>query len=118
MATALMPSSLQAQMTRSAISPRFATRIFLNMKLRLASSGQDHAQLLFAYAEQRHSVLDRVSVRDKRFGEHTRDLRLDLVHQLHGFNDAQHLSLLYRIADLDEGRRTRRRGFVEGTDDG
>src|ERR1019366_8368380 len=31
MATALMPSSLHAQITRRAISPRFAIRIFLNM---------------------------------------------------------------------------------------
>src|ERR1700688_422187 len=31
MATVRMPNSLQAQMTRRAISPRFAIRIFLNM---------------------------------------------------------------------------------------
>src|SRR5215469_18959269 len=31
MATAFIPSSLQAQITRRAISPRFAMRIFLNM---------------------------------------------------------------------------------------
>src|SRR5258708_11169219 len=32
MATVRMPSSLHAQITRSAISPRLAIRIFLNMK--------------------------------------------------------------------------------------
>jgi hypothetical protein len=31
MATVRIPSSLQAQITRSAISPRFAIRIFLNI---------------------------------------------------------------------------------------
>src|SRR5271166_5530617 len=54
MATALMPSSLQAQITRSAISPRFAIKIFLNMKLRLAMDGFDDAQQL----SLTHSIAD------------------------------------------------------------
>src|SRR5271166_1786524 len=133
MATAVMPSSLQAQITRRAISPRFATRIFLNMKEwdwtrsaqthRLAK--QSFRKSIFstplstlADAEQRHPILDRSSVGDERFGEHARDFRLDLVHQLHGFDDAQHLSLLNGIPDPDEGRRTGRRGFVKCADDG
>src|SRR5271157_603791 len=133
MATAVMPSSLQAQITRRAISPRFATRIFLNMKeWDWTRSAQTHRPCktefseinlstplsTLADAKQRHSILDRSSVGDERFGQHTRDFRLDLVHQLHGFDDAQHLSLLNGITDLDEGRRPGRRGFVKCADDG
>src|SRR5271165_7293681 len=128
-----MPSSLQAQITRRAISPRFATRIFLNMKSgigpgqlkRTALAKQSFRKSIFstplatlADAEQRHPILDRSSVGDERFGEHARDFRLDLVHQLHGLNDAEHLSLLNRIANPDEGRRARRSSFVKCSDDG
>src|SRR5271166_1620709 len=77
-----------------------------------------HARLLLADAEQRHPVLDGGSVGDERFGEHTRYFRLNLIHQLHSFDDAERLSLLDRITDPDEGRSAGRRSFIESADDG
>src|SRR5271157_6013128 len=77
-----------------------------------------HARLLLADAEQRHPVLDGGSVGDERFGEHTRYFRLNLIHQLHSFDDAERLSLLDRITNSDEGRSAGRRRFIECADDG
>src|ERR1700690_308476 len=104
MATDLMPSSLQAQMTRRAISPRFAIRILLNM---------DQWQLPFADAEQRQSVFHRASVGDKYLADHARDFGLDLIHQFHRFDNAQRLPLLHGVADLHERRSARRGSFIE-----
>src|SRR6187455_2666005 len=76
-ATVLMPSSLQAQMTRRAISPRLAIRIFLNMDgatgLSRPSVGPDR--------EQRVPVLDGLAALAVDLHHLARDLRLDLVHQ-------------------------------------
>src|SRR5262245_45887835 len=55
-ATVRMPSSLQAQMMRSAISPRFAMRIFLNMPLEGLADRTD--------PEEHLSVFDRLGVGD------------------------------------------------------
>src|SRR5689334_17458864 len=101
MATALMPSSLQAQMTRRAISPRFATRIFLNMNMTCRARSRP---LLLANAEDWHAVLDGAAVVDEHLRDYPGNLSFDLVHQLHGFNDAQHLPLFHRIAYLHEWR--------------
>ena len=43
-------------------------------------------------------------------------LRRDLVHQLHRFDDAEHLILLHLLADLDERRGARFGRAVEGAD--
>src|SRR6516225_2320982 len=71
-ATDWMPSSRQARMTRSAISPRFAIKIFLNIGLPAVSD-----------LVERLAVLDRVSVLDEALHHHAFDFGLDLVHQLH-----------------------------------
>src|SRR4051812_16678864 len=95
-ATLSMPSSRQARITRRAISPRLATRIFLN------SSGMGR---LRPNLEERLAELYRLAV----VGEHGDDdalhVALDFVHQLHRFDDAEHLALAHALADLDEGRR-------------
>src|SRR3954462_10748105 len=93
-ATVLMPSSRQAQMMRRAISPRLAIRIFLNMRWRFRSSGLD--------GKQPFAVLDRLPVLHVGAHDLTIVLRRDLVHQLHRFDDAEHLVLLHPFADLDE----------------
>src|SRR5262249_43903855 len=75
-ATVRMPSSRHARMTRRAISPRLATRTFLNMTaLRCALGGLD--------AEKRLPELHRLAVLDQDLGHLPRLVRLDLVHQLH-----------------------------------
>src|SRR5579864_736687 len=80
-ATVRMPSSLQAQMTRRAISPRLAIRIFL--------IGPDGKHGL--------PVLHRLSIHDQLAFDGAGYLGLDLVHQLHGFDDAQDLAGLHAL---------------------
>src|SRR3954469_23013809 len=77
-ATVLMPSSRHATMMRIAISPRLAIRIFLNIAPRLDR-------------EQPLAVLHRLPVLDVDLYNLAIELRVDLVHQLHRFDDAQHL---------------------------
>src|SRR3954447_6034489 len=81
-ATVRMPRSLQAQMTRSAISPRLAIRIFLNMRRGLAR----------ANGAQCFAVLHWASVLHQFVNQSSGDLRLDFIHQFHRFDDAQHLA--------------------------
>src|ERR1039458_4941845 len=100
-ATVLMPSSLQAQMTRTAISPRLAMRIFLNRT--------DGKQSL--------PVLHRLPVHDQFTFDDFAGFALDLVHQFHALDDAEHLAGLYALADADERRGIGRGGFVERSDD-
>src|SRR4029450_11745143 len=90
-ATVLMPSSRHAWITRRAISPRFAIRIFLNMRL------------LFLCREQPLAELHRLAVLDVDLHDLAVVLGVDLVHQLHRFDDAQHLAALDGVADLGKG---------------
>src|SRR6476646_12526 len=96
-ATVPIPNSLQAHMTRRAISPRLAIRTFLK--------GAD--------AKQSLPVLDRLSVAHQLAGYHAGYLRLDLIHQLHRFDDAQHRTRLHGFADSHKGRAPGRAAFVE-----
>src|ERR1700682_1084962 len=100
-ATVLMPNSLQAQITRSAISPRLAMRIFLN--------GTD--------AKQGLPVLDRLAVRYQLARDDAGDLRLDLVHELHRLDDAEHPPGLHRLPYPHERSGIGRGAFVERADD-
>ena len=103
-ATVEMPSSLQAQMTRRAISPRLATRIFWNMAVGcrlLLPAGPD--------AEQRLAVLHRLPVFDDRREHFAAGVRLDFVHQLHGFHDAE------RLPGFPRSRRLSRKPLRPGS---
>src|SRR5216684_4123280 len=100
-ATVPIPNSLQAQMTRRAISPRLAMRIFLK--------GAD--------AKQSLPVLDRLAVGDQLARHHSGDFGLDFVHELHRFDDAEHRARLHRLAHTHERRRARRGAFVESPHD-
>src|SRR3954447_1332408 len=100
MATVRMPSSLQAQITRKAISPRLAIRIFLNMGLELGaqllrrdtcdphlshSATQKVAMqwlMLTAGAdcEQILPVFDRLAVSNQLFDYFPGDIRFNLIH--------------------------------------
>src|ERR1700736_5765093 len=101
-ATVRMPSSLQALMTRTAISPRLAMRIFLNRT--------DGKQSL--------PVLYRLAVQHKLAFHDAGSLGFNLIHELHQFDDAQPFSRLDAFAHAHERRRARRRRFVERADDG
>src|SRR5687767_10475222 len=91
-ATVLMPSSRQAWMTRRAISPRFAIRIFLNMRWSPLSGGLDREQAL--------AVLDRLAVLHVHLDDFPVAFGVDLVHELHRLDDAQHLALANLLPDV------------------
>src|SRR3989449_2172196 len=112
-ATVWMPSSRQAQMMRRAISPRLAIRIFLNMEWEGARS----CRRALPDLEQRLPVLDRLAVRHERLEDLAVAIRLDLVHQLHRLDDAQHLTLLHTLRDFDERTGAGPAGSVEGAHD-
>src|ERR1019366_7221599 len=101
-ATVLISSSLQALMTRTAISPRLAMRTLLNRT--------DGKQSL--------PVLHRLPVHDQLAFDDARRLRLDLVHQFHGLDNAEDLAGLHVLADAHERRSVRRRAFVKRAHDG
>src|ERR1041384_4849004 len=88
-------------MTRTAISPRLAMRTFLN-----APDGK-----------KRLPVLHGLSVHDELALHDPRSLALDFVHQLHGFDDAEHLSGLHPLAHPHERRRTGTGALIKGADD-
>src|SRR6059058_3257763 len=89
-ATDSMPSSRQARITRRAISPRLAMRMRLNTRS------------AYFDLEERLAVLDCLPVLDEDLHDRALDLGLDLVHQLHRFDDADHLALLDARADVNE----------------
>src|SRR3954468_18522122 len=86
--TALTPSSWQARWIRRAISPRLATRIFLNMPAR----SLDH--------EERLAVLHRLAVLAQDLRDRARLVGFDLVQDLHGFDDADRFALLDGAANF------------------
>src|SRR6185436_15936454 len=101
-ATVGIPSSLHAQIMRSAISPRLAMRIFLK--------GAD--------GKQRLSILDGLAVRHQLAHDHFGDFGLNFVHQLHGLDDAENLTGLHGLAYAHERWSAGRSAFVEGAHDG
>src|SRR5690606_25270404 len=82
-ATVLMPRAWQARRMRSAISPRLAMTIFSSMGR--SSADDEHGLVEF----------DRLAVFDQDRPHRARDVGLDRVEHLHGFDDAQ------RVAGLD-----------------
>src|SRR3569833_1717188 len=97
-ATVGIPRSLQAQMMRSAISPRLAIRIL--------SKGADAKELF--------SVLYRLSIRDEFGLNHPGHVRLDLVHELHRFDDAENLADPDMVAHFYKGRAVGNRTNIIG----
>src|ERR1700722_377164 len=101
-ATVSIPSSRHAPRMRSAISPRFAIRIFRNIGLDvwvlvlLLSVGMN--------AEQRFAILHRLPVFYQDANHFAGHFRFDLIHQLHRFDDAQHLPLLHTVSRFHKRR--------------
>src|SRR5262245_33651216 len=106
-ATVAMPSSRHARMTRSAISPRLAIRIFLNTGTSSGGSGG-------LDPEQGLAELHRLPVLRQGLDDPPGLVRLDLVHQLHRLDDAEHLALAHHRPHLHEGRLVGRGRPVEG----
>src|SRR5262245_52629092 len=77
-ATVLMPSSRQALRMRSAISPRLAMTILSSMPALLDG-------------EEGLAELDGLAVLREHRDDLAGALALDLVHHLHGLDDAEHL---------------------------
>src|ERR1051325_5483694 len=100
-----MPISLQERMTLRAISPRFATSIFLNIFLVALPC---RARIRSAHGlsrtdgEKPFAVLDGLTVFHQDTDDLTRHLRFDLVHQFHCLDDADHGTFLDDIADRYE----------------
>src|SRR6187399_1339472 len=101
-------------MMRMAISPRLAMSTFLNMEsllgcgkgasARLPERGSDLLQL-----EQLLTELHTRTVFDQHFENRAGVFGLDLVHQLHGLDDAKGLTRFHHVADFDEGPAVWRR---------
>src|SRR6478672_2845327 len=100
-----MPISRQARWMRSAISPRLAIRIFLNM--RGAGSLDD---------EQRLPEFDRLPVLAKDLLDGAGLVGLDLVHDLHRLDDADGLAFLDDGADLGKRFTARTARAIERAD--
>src|SRR5215467_13923246 len=87
-ATASMPSSWSARITRTAISPRFATSTRSNIVDALdGRRSEDGLEL-----EQKLAVLDRLPVLRVDRVDHARVLGLQLVEELHRLENAEHLA--------------------------
>src|SRR6056297_1168480 len=91
-ATVCTPISRAARMTRSAISPRLAMRILLN--IRLPRLLDDH---------QRSAVFHGRAILDEDPFDGARARRGDLVHCLHRFHDQQGLPLFHLVAHRYKG---------------
>src|ERR1700685_1405790 len=133
-----MPSSRQAFKTRSAISPRLATSTLRNIHVLLkgtgfspyiktaktsrasAPAGVQRLEDEFIQSwckrpsrapnrKQGLPKLDGLAVGDEALHDLARGIGFDLVHQLHGFDNADHLALVHMIAGGNKGRRAGRR---------
>src|SRR5687768_11843492 len=93
-ATVAIPSSRQARITRIAISPRLAIKTFLNIA---AVPGRRRSAPL--ELEELLAELDAAGVLHQDFQDRAGQFALDLVHQLHCFDDAQRLPRLHGAPD-------------------
>src|ERR1051326_9096014 len=131
-ATVLIPISLQVQMMRQAISPRLAIRIFLNLRglkairnlpQKSTSSTKRMLVLLVRFyyltfdTEQRLAVLYRLPVFNINLDDFSARLGLNLVHEFHGFDDADDRLRLDTRPNLHKRLRPGTWQFIKRTDD-
>src|ERR1051325_7337953 len=117
-----MPSSLQAQIIRSAISPRLATRTFLNIRRsnleRRSASLSPLGSRCWPEIEQRLAELHRLAVLHMALQHFAIELRFNLVHELHGFNNAENLPHPDTVPDIHKWRRVLTGSGIKRTDHG
>src|SRR5277367_2094961 len=106
-------------MTHASSNDKRATRMTnpsrgpVNAKKRAQSAPKYLANsLLRPDRKQLLPILDRLAIRRQALDDLSRYVGLDLVQQLHGLDNAQHLPDFHRISGLYERRRSRRRSFV------
>src|SRR5437016_1859577 len=97
MATVAMPISRAARSTRTAISPRFAMSILRNMRVGLRLGLLD--------LEEPLTKFDGAPGLDQALHDRAAELGFDLVHQLHGLDDAEGLTGTDVAAHVDESGR-------------
>src|SRR5205823_1538385 len=109
-ATVRMFSSLQARMMRTAISPRFAIRIFSNMwPICFGRRGKGGGRWFpalrqrssWSNLEQGLTELNRLGVFDQDLSHYAFSFGLDFVHDLHRLDDAHDCFQVYLGADFD-----------------
>src|SRR5262245_53511244 len=66
------------------------------------------------YHDQGLAVFDGLGVLYEDAGDATGELSLDLIHHLHGFNDAYRITRFYNVAFGHEWVFARLRGCIEG----
>src|SRR5215207_9528409 len=128
-----MPISLQVQMMRHAISPRLAIRIFLNLRglkaiRKLRHKKAQKAQKITSCflrlygltlnSEEWLTVFNRLAILNVNFDYFSTRLSLNLIHELHGFDNANNCVGFDVAADLHKRLRGRRRRTVERSDNG
>ena len=114
--------------TRTAAAP--IAPVAMPMPISLSPSmpaGEDQARLeagaglasaIRIYPEKDLTELDRLGILHRDLTDHTGDLGLDLVHDLHRLDDADRLAGGDPVADLDIRLGARLRGLIERADHG
>src|SRR4030095_12382758 len=116
-------------MMRHAISPRLAIRIFLNLRgLKAIIKLKEYTKtqmiclcfcvpLLGLNSEERLAIFNRLAVLDVNLDYFTTGLSLNLIHELHRFDDTNHAVLFDIAADLHKRICVWRPRAVERADD-
>src|SRR5262245_21899140 len=100
-----MPSSLQARITRSAISPRLAIKTFSNMRTRDSARPAVAPYHVLTDFEQRLAKLNRLTIVSEHFGNNAAGFCLNLVHHFHCFDDANNGVFGDGFPDFNKRRR-------------
>src|SRR5687767_11706459 len=85
----------------------------VDLKLKVEAGAAALASAIWIDPEEDLTELHRLRILDGDLTDHARDLGLDLIHDLHRFDDADGLPRRYPIANLDVGLGSGLRRHVE-----